>query len=250
MDVEFFIAINDAPTKIYMQTGFFNHMDMSFPLHKHPFVEMHILLSGTAVLQCDREHIALQTGDALCVPANMLHTYRSFEKHAKRISFFIDHESSVGTVQRLSFSQDVLSLLCKEIEEYVLAGKDGKLKALLSYLCSDFFITEAPRALTHLKSRELLIDDFFSKRYSTSVTLGDLSKELSLSRKQTEREVKRITGNTFVGELAKRRIDAALILMQTTNLPLAKIAELVGYSSYCGFYKAYKKRLQTLANEK
>ena len=61
-----------------------------------------------------------------------------------------------------------------------------------------------------------------------------------LSHKQTEREVKRFTGNTFVREMSKRKIEAAVILSQTTNLSLTEISELVGYTSYCGFYKAYK----------
>ena len=64
---------------------------------------------------------------------------------------------------------------------------------------------------------------------------------MGLGNKQTEREVKRITGNTFTAELSKRRIEAAVALTQTTDLPLVKISELVGYSSYCGFYKAYKR---------
>lgn len=62
-----------------------------------------------------------------------------------------------------------------------------------------------------------------------------------LSCKQTEREVKRITGNTFAGEMARRKIGAAIILLQTTNLPLTEISELVGYSSYSGFTRLIKE---------
>lgn len=244
MNTEFVIDINGSKASVYMQTGFFNHKDMAFPLHKHPMDEIHILLSGTAVLKCNKGEIALKEGDVLYVPASMLHTYQSFEKASKRMTFFIDCENHSQTVSKITFPQVVFSLLCKEIEEYVLKGKDGKLKPLLSYICSDFFVEEAKKALSPITNRELIIDDFFTGRYNSNVTLNDLSRELMLSNKQTERVVKKITGNTFSGELAKRRMDAAVVLTQTTKLPLAKISELVGYSSYSGFYKAYKRALK------
>ena len=217
MSTEFVIDINNSPTKVYMQIGFFNHKDISFPL---------------------------QEGDVLCVPANMLHQYQSFEKNSKRISFFVDCENHPKIVSKITFSKPVLSLLCNEIQEYVLTGKDNKLKPLLSYICCDFFIEKTKKTLSPITNRELIIDDFFREKYSSNVTVGDLAKELMLSNKQTEREIKRITGNTFIGELSKRRMNAAIMLSQTTNLSLTKISELVGYSSYSGFYKAYKRTLK------
>ncbi len=155
--------------------------------------------------------------------------------------FFIHCDISPETTNKISLPQAILSLLCKDIQEYVLTGKDHKLKPLLSYICSDFFNKETKKTLIPITSRELIIEDFFSKRYNSNPTLDDLARELMLSPKQTEREVKRITGNAFATKLAKRKINAAFILSQTTNLPLTKISELIGYSSYSGFYKAYKK---------
>ena len=250
MNTEFIIDINEYKATIYMQIGFFEHKDMSSPLHMHPLTEMHILLSGSAILKCDKENMALQGGEALCVPANILHTYEFYEKDCKRITFFIDCDNPSKTIKKIKLPQAIIPLLCKEIEEYILTGKDYKLKPLISYICSDFFVTETKKPFAHITNRKLLLDDFFSKRYTSKVTLDDLAKELLLSHKQTEREVKRITGNTFVGELSKRRIDAAILLLQTTNIPLTKISELVGFSSYSGFYKAYKKRLASLRKKK
>lgn len=241
MNTEFIIDINGSQSKIYMQIGFFDHKDIDYPLHKHLFIEMHIFLNGNAILHCDKEDIHLQAGDVLYVPANMPHKYQSFDKDSKRITFLIDHDNHPKSPIKTTVPKDFLSLLCNEIQEYVLTGKDSKLKPLLSYICSDFFITETKKPRIPITNRELIIDEFFSKKYNANVTLDDLAQELMLSHKQTEREVKRITGNTFVGELSKRRIDAAIMLTQTTNLPLTKISELVGYASYCGFYKAYKR---------
>lgn len=242
MNTEFTIELNGLHTNVYMQTGFFNHMDMSFPLHKHPMLEMHILLSGSAVLRYDTEDIILQESDVFCIPANILHSYQTFDKGAKRITFFINSENLTMSTNKITFSKSILSLLCKEIEEYVLTAKDSKLKSLLSYICSDFFDIEVQNTMRPITNRELIIEDFFSKKFTSNARIDDLAKELMLSCKQTEREVKRITGNTFTAEIAKRKMNAAIILLQTTDLPITKISELVGYSSYSGFYKAYKRK--------
>jgi len=241
MNTEFIIDINGVPAKTYMQIGFFDHGDISYPMHKHLFCEIHIFLSGNAILSCDEKEIELIEGDTLCVPADMEHKYHSFSKDPKRITFLIDRDCNSQVPIKATLPKEFSSLLCDEIQEYVLTGRDGKLKPLLSYVCSSFFDIEQTKPLIPITNRELIMDEFFSKRYNTAVTIDDLAKELMLSKKQTEREVKRITGNTFIEELSKRRIDAAIILTQTTPLPLAKISEMVGYASYCGFYKAYKR---------
>ncbi|MBQ2614836.1 MAG: helix-turn-helix transcriptional regulator [Clostridia bacterium] len=249
MNTEFVIDINGSQTKVYMQIGFFNHQNISYPLHKHVFAEMHIFLSGTAFLCCEEKDIPLKEGDILIVPANQMHRYHSTGKDSKRISFLLN--TGYGDMLRkTTIHKAMLSLLCKEIQTYVLTGKNSKLRALLSYICSDCFLEESNQPIIPITNRELIIEEFFSKRYNGTVTIDDLAKELMLSSKQTAREVKRITGNTFIDELAKRKINAAILLFQTTNLTLAQISELVGYSSYAGFYKAYRRITNRLPKPK
>ncbi|MBQ7011877.1 MAG: helix-turn-helix transcriptional regulator [Clostridia bacterium] len=241
MNSEFTIDVNGVKANVYMQIGFFDHEDILYPLHRHRFAEMHVFLCGNALLRCDDKDVLLCGGDVICVPANMPHQYLHFDRESKRISFLVDCIGGAASPIKTSVSKDFLSLLCIEIKEYVLFGKDSKLKPLLSYICSDFFISEQKKTMSPIKNRELIMDEFFSKKYNSCVRLEELAKELGLGNKQTEREVKKITGNTFTAELSKRRIEAAVALTQTTDLPLVKISELVGYSSYCGFYKAYKR---------
>ena len=208
---------------------------------------MHVLLSGRAVLRCGDEEISLGEGDVLLIPAGVRHAYRAFEGDAKRSTFFLDLGETVAPRQ-ITCPRALVGLLSREIGEYVLTGRENKLKALLSYIVSDFIDERERRATAPITNRSLIIDDFFSKRYNSAVTLDDLAAELNLSRKQTEREVKRITGNGFSEELTKRRINAAVILSRTTDLSLAEIGELVGYATYSGFYKAYKRAISASAS--
>ena len=67
MNTEFLIDIGGFKAKIYMQIGFFNNKDLSYPLHKHIFAEMHVCLSGNVVMKCDTKDIRMQEGDVLFI---------------------------------------------------------------------------------------------------------------------------------------------------------------------------------------
>lgn len=71
--------------------------------------------------------------------------------------------------------------------------------------------------------------------------LSDLAARLYLSEKQTERLVLKHTGQTFKQKLSDTRVAMANVLIRETEMPLHKVAEYVGYSSYSGFWKALQK---------
>ena len=110
MNTEFVIDINGIPTKAYMQIGFFDHGDISYPLHKHLFSEIHIFLSGNAVLSCVGKEIELVEGNTLCVPADMEHKYHSFSKDSKRITFLIDRDCDSPSPIKTTLPKEVFSL--------------------------------------------------------------------------------------------------------------------------------------------
>ena len=87
----------------------------------------------------------------------------------------------------------------------------------------------------------LQIREFFSLHYNKSIQLSDLAKELHLSNMQTQRIVKKYTDKTFGENLLIQRMTIAENLMETSDMSLLEISEYVGYHSYCGFWKAYKK---------
>lgn len=89
--------------------------------------------------------------------------------------------------------------------------------------------------------RKLIIEQMVNDRYLAGLTYEDLMRELSLSRRQCVRIVTSLTGMTLHDLITKQRIGRALELMKKTDVPLDEIAYSVGYSSYTGFYLAFKK---------
>ena len=94
--------------------------------------------------------------------------------------------------------------------------------------------------------REFIIYEFFENRYNEDVTVFDLARELNLSEKQTSRLVEMYIGVGFSKALTNYRLNAAKqLLTSDKSLTMSTVAELVGYRSYSGFWKAFKKAKQT-----
>lgn len=241
MNYELNICIDNLPAVLYMQTGFFDHKELKYPIHSHSYSEIHIFLAGSAVLEYDRRNIDIAAGEVFLVPANKYHRYRYFSSESRRVSFLIKHDAAPDAFKKSAFQHFFVPLLCSEIDRYRLYGFCNKLKALISYICSDLFESEG-EALTPVMDREFIIREFFSKKYDSNIRLDDLAAALNLSPKQTAREIKKVTGRTFREELTRTRLEMAELLSRTTKLSYTEISEAVGYSSYSGFYKAYCRR--------
>ena len=84
-----------------------------------------------------------------------------------------------------------------------------------------------------------MLDEFFTHLPPETPTLTELADRLHLSVSQTKRLVKTEYGVSFKQKLALARIEHSKFLMTTTQLPLEKIAERVGYNSYNAFFEAF-----------
>ncbi len=240
MNYELNTYIGNQPVSFYVQIGFFDHKNVQYPLHNHSFPEIHIFSEGSAVLECDNEKLLTNAGDAILIPAYKYHKYSDFSPESRRITFLINSEQEHNCIKKTTFPQVLAPLICDEINSYYTSGNDNKIKELISFICSDFFESENKKPLP-VTDREFIIREFFAKKYNLDISINELAKELSLSSKQTAREIKKYTGQTFREQLAKTRVEMAKVMMKTTDLPLSEISRSVGYSSYSGFYKAYRR---------
>ena len=73
------------------------------------------------------------------------------------------------------------------------------------------------------------------------ISLSELSEKLSLSEKQAARIVFGLVGVGFREHLVKIRIKSSAEFLAESDMNIKEVAERVGYSSYNGFYSAFKK---------
>lgn len=86
----------------------------------------------------------------------------------------------------------------------------------------------------------LIIEEAFLYNYK-DITLEDLSKQIGLGVRQTERLLKLHYHKTFQQKKTEARMSAAYSLLRDTSLSISEIAYSLGYSSVEHFSNAFKR---------
>ncbi len=223
--------------RAFLLDSFFNPANFSSALHKHAHAECHAIV-GKAVYRLGTRTYTLTSGDVLLIPKDEMHCCTHITTGTLRISFQIDLSADTACVKNIG-EMLVKNLLdeiqkCKKTEQY------AKIVGYISLICNTFEI-DPPLLPTPITDYGFLIREFFSSNYSKNVSLSNLATILNLSERQTERQVIAHTGNSFRKELIESRMSMAKHLQETTDMTLTAIAEYVGYSSYAGFWKAFRQ---------
>ena len=242
--------------------------------HFHVDSEIHIMLSGNALVEIGGKDVEISEGDVcLLAPRSSHYPKKSSEALEKaNFSFALTQNHAAAKGKRLFSEYLYYSNIFKSVNDYFIIN-DTELLSIIkkligeSYspenehifgaLLSVFFITLAKRikeknlpyreeALGGVPENENLlrqvktVEEFFQQRYSEEINIGDLAKKLCLSVPQTHRIVKRIFDEGFKKTRMKQRIEHACMLIKRNDLPLTEIAYLCGYTSYNGFLSAFK----------
>jgi LacI family transcriptional regulator len=87
------------------------------------------------------------------------------------------------------------------------------------------------------------------REYQHSVHLGQLVQKVGLSRRMLEIRFKKAMGRTMYEELIRLRLERAKELLVTTDLPILRIAEQVGWPESRHLSNTFKKQYQTTPRE-
>ena len=226
---EISLSIGNVDCKAFLSDTFFNNRAGSSPTHNHKYTEIHVVTSGGIKLEYDGGSFFAAAGEAFVIPEGVYHSTDLTEGTAER-TFQITLPASKITKRVLpdGFSEALTSEI----------ARGGSLCGFLIFITEALLPTSDGRCA--IQNREFIIADFFENNYHKKVTLSDLAEALHLCKKQAERLVLKYTGRTFSAEIRHQRISAAKRMIKRGNASLSEIAQLVGYESYSGFWKAYK----------
>ena len=231
------INVGDKNSTLFLTIGFFDYSSLGSAMHKHKLTEVQIVVKGSGYIMLGGEKIKLNENEMLVIPNGTFHRRISFDKDAQIITF--QTTENISKCIKRTLKPYFVDDFKKEIELYLEKGESLKLAAFLQLICAEF-VQDANDMIEQIEDRKFIIYEYFSLNYHKNITLSDLSLQLCLSKKQTQRLLIKYTGETFKKNLTKFRIEAATSLMTEQNKSLSEIAEAVGYKSYSGFWKAYK----------
>lgn len=238
MAYELTLTLGNTAATVFLQDGFYTLDTLSQNLHRHTYTEFHAISGGEVQFLIGKEIYQFQDGDIFAIPPNTLHMCLSYAEGVRHTAFQTD-----AIVPSFTWYNSRPGLMDAFMDAILICSKNPdhtKVAAFISLLCGDFY----PDRRIHIQGSQdlaFLIHEFFSHNYREDVSLSDLAQQLHFSEKHTARLVLKYTDRTFTQALTSQRMTIARHLAATTDMSLGEIACYVGYRSYSGFWKAYKK---------
>ena len=268
------VEIDNTEIAVTVAGGFFNLPGTGAArsrVHSHASYELHSILEGEAVLECDTEEIHLREGESCIITPGTVHKSISVRDGGVKVSFSfffeeLKRQSSIDTYK-------ILKTALGGKEGVITLGKTPAYSLYLKRTIAEFY-SESPWSEARLKARFLLLlteiiadlermsdtahterkkrsggsmynltrslmEEYVTRSYNKSPSLKELSDVVHLSQKQTARLFRRYFTDGFARHIVRLRTDAAKYLLRTTSLSLREIASRVGYTSYNGLLKSF-----------
>lgn len=232
------IPLGAARKKCVLGRGFYVQTTPTRTLHTHNYAEIHVVAKGNLVLLLDGTPVQLTAGDVVLIPENTFHMYTAHSDDAEHTAFLV--ESTVPQTVRQRQPVALLAFFMEAVRSCEKTGDMTPVVPYLSLLCGIFFPEEGVKAQT-VTDHAFVIHSYISRHYDREPSVEELAGRLHFSPRQTARLVRQHTGMSFKEAVLSYRMAVARHLAEHTDLPLAKIAQKVGYSTYNGFWKAYTR---------
>lgn len=228
--------------------------------HSHPYSELFYCVSGTGTFRIKDKTIKIQKNDLILVNPNVEHTecsilsdpleyivlgiegldFRFDKKQEQGVSFinYIEKRSEIefylqGILQEASQKAFGWSTLCKSFLESLL------ILIFRYYQCSMDLAYEKHTNVECATARRY-IDEHFSE----NITLDILANVAHVNKYYLVHAFSKEYGISPINYLIDKRIQESKYLLETTNLSLSKISNLLGFSSPSYFSQIFSKRVK------
>ena len=247
-------------------------LDAHVPLHHHDFAELFFVYDGEGEESINGTRHALKPGTVSFLLPHHLHEFRSSAVRPVRMYCCM---FDINVLYGSRFDFELAGRLLQTgntLPSYVdFEGEEAeRLHAVFRNICQEFAGSRFGKSSwIRLKLLEALlmfaraqiphvpdtgetgtagkktiwdILQYVHLHYADKLTLETLSRKYNVSGPFISQAFKRVSGQGFLEYLHTLRINSALTLLATTELPVSDIAAEVGFDSYRSFARVFKKR--------
>ncbi len=273
--------------KIYIQ------LSTEFPeyvgvLHKHQFIEIVYILSGSAIHTVGGKEYKIKAGDVILINCNTPHKFTP-DKNSKESfiaydlmfspEFFDTTSLDIGDFRALKncflfislFPSDEMFLPDMHIQGKVISsygeifsqiyneykykekGYIQLIRAFVIELIIKIFRDVEKQGIIELttekKDAVKQAIKYIEENYNMKLYVDDIASKVFFNGDYFRKIFKKETGESITSFQQKLRINEACRLLSTTEKPIKDICEIVGYSDMKAFYKVFKKVIGKTPNE-
>lgn len=221
-----------------------------------------LALEGEAVWEIEDRSYLIGPGDIVFLNIGQKRHFTSFGKNGFKLCAFTLARNAFSKPHHFMFFLDrvkkqanviksgALSALLKEAYDEWKAESPFKYE-LASAKLTEFFV-KAEREANYSfdpvtpNDREMLqIMDYIDANISNQISLRSAAQKAGMSESTFSRRFSEWNGVSFKQYLIEKKIQRAILLLQTTDLKMIDIALESGFDSVSGFYDAFKKKTGT-----
>ncbi|MCF6165746.1 AraC transcriptional regulator [Furfurilactobacillus rossiae] len=248
-----------------------------YPLHSHKFLELNYMYAGSCTQIVNGHTIHLHTGDVLLMDIGTSHTIHSLGEQdilmnvlfqnkslnldwlatmssASSIAFNIFYQQKMAHHEERQFrifhsqpNDDTRNIMYRILSEYYFPEEYSKviITNFLPILLIDLmriFRKETIAEQIHDKDSVTIrrILKIIERDYMHT-SLQKVAQECAYNKNYLSNFIHRQTGFTFTELLNRQRLLRAHELIISSQIPIARIAENVGFSSRTYFYQTYQQ---------
>ena len=236
----------------------------------HPEVKIEMVLSGTIVIEIEGTQKTFSTGDIYIIPPNTVYRRVQYSKDIKLRNVIFLPMAIAPTPEHFFYREFVEPLMEQRlifppllqpghpaydtVREQILSLDDCKIYtsnykakryALLIHICTALLpycqVIDSVRPVPNVPNDTIRnCMRFIHNHYFQKITLQRLADFCHLNPHYLCELFKSYTGQTIFAYITHYRIEAATELLQREDLPVSKIAELVGFRSESLFYEKFR----------
>ena len=250
--------------------------NISFPEHRHDFVEMVYMLKGKCTHIINKKEYPAKRGDLVIINYNQTHAIENSEEISyinilmkpEYISNSLTNHDNAFALLHLSEFEDFRKILNENKCRVSFSGSERKrIESIIEAIIKEMKEKKAGYELLIRSELNILITIVFRKmsldlefsfdgisekllsyielHCSEKLTLESIAKMCSYAPAYFSRVFKNYTGQNFTSYLKKARIEKAANLLLTTDSKITDIVYLVGYSDKTKFFSHFKSIMGT-----
>ncbi|TVQ23180.1 MAG: AraC family transcriptional regulator [Spirochaetaceae bacterium] len=238
--------------------------------HHHPELEIALVVGMSGTLQCGATTSSFRSGQLFLLGPNVPHRFTGTLPHGSAGRAFVVQlrpdwlgERFLALPETFGFRdlversrlglslRDPDSRIRRRLTAVTRAEGMSRLVHLLSLIATMVEspgwteVTGAPLRMkrqTRDISRIQTLQDTLRERFRDQIEEAAIAELLGFTRTSFCRWIRSVTGRTFTEILNDHRIANAVLLLQQTDLPVARVALECGYGSLSHFYREFRRR--------
>lgn len=230
--------------------------------HSHPTLELQAVTSGSCTIFGNGTYYSLQKGQLILIPPGFYHQTKNHSPDCTRITLTFSlpsrkqaEESALPLLNALkpqtpviTETGEVLGNLLQQLNTLAKTAEPSysrteRLRCLITMLLlelGDHLSASGEESASPAEQKPsspaaYIIDEFLGRNFQSNNGCRQLADRLHVSPRHLNRIIQDAYGMNYREKLKEIRLAIAVDFLTTTDMSIAKIAELLGYSSAANF---------------